>query len=247
MSDGDQSHLDYVLRVREQTRRYIDELIADNQRLSGELALHQQQHLETLARLDEKSSETEQLRQRIDEVEQERERFFRDYASVEEQNNNLANLYIATYSLHGTLERRELLSIVQEIIINLIGSEECAVLERDPISGRTLVSSQTGIDAAELERALAPEGFLGARLRSGEGFLETTGGSGAALEQRLTAFVPMRVQGAVTGAIAIFSLLPQKPGLEAIDRELLELLARQASMALFCSSLFDRQKGDGSR
>jgi GAF domain-containing protein len=44
----------------------------------------------------------------------------------------------------------------------------------------------------------------------------------------------------VTGAIAIFRLLPQKVGLEEVDRELFELLATHAATALYCTQLHEQ-------
>ena len=42
------------------------------------------------------------------------------------------------------------------------------------------------------------------------------------------------------GAIAIFRLLPQKAAVEDLDRELFDLLATQAGMALHCAALHAR-------
>ena len=58
-----------------------------------------------------------------------------------------------------------------------------------------------------------------------------------ALVQRVTQ-ASVRVDGRVTGAIAIFRLLPQKQdSLEPVDEELLGLLASQAGIALYCTQL----------
>jgi nitrate/nitrite-specific signal transduction histidine kinase len=53
-------------------------------------------------------------------VEEENRDFAKKYIEVEEENNNLANLYVASYQLHSTLDYEEVLRIVLEIIINLI-------------------------------------------------------------------------------------------------------------------------------
>ena len=57
------------------------------------------------------------------------------------------------------------------------------------------------------------------------------------LEERLTACIPLVLDGKVTGAIAIFRLLPQKAGIEDVDRELFDLLATHAATALYCTSV----------
>ena len=56
-------------------------------------------------------------------------------------------------------------------------------------------------------------------------------------EDTLTTCVPLKLNGRVTGVIAIFRLLQQKKGFEQIDHELLNLLAEQSAMALYCTQL----------
>ena len=43
------------------------------------------------------------------------------------------------------------------------------------------------------------------------------------------------------GAIAVFRLLPQKAGLQPLDRDLLELLRAQAGLALYCTRLVQKR------
>lgn len=90
-------------------------------KLRGEL-LQRIQSLE-----DEKRDVLEQLRS----VEQENRQFAERYLEVEEENNNLANLYISSFQLHSTLNLSEVLKIVLEIVINLIGGERFAIYVAD--------------------------------------------------------------------------------------------------------------------
>jgi GAF domain-containing protein len=82
------------------------------------------------------------------------------------------------------------------------------------------------------------EGIIGQVASTGQPFVSNDEhGRGVGV----TACVPLQVDGRVTGAIAIFRLLPQKhDGLEALDEELLGLLASQAGIALYCTTLHDR-------
>jgi nitrate/nitrite-specific signal transduction histidine kinase len=43
---------------------------------------------------------------------------------IQAQNDKLINLYISTYQLHATLDKTEVCSTINEILINLIGAEE---------------------------------------------------------------------------------------------------------------------------
>ncbi|HKO01140.1 MAG TPA: diguanylate phosphodiesterase, partial [Thermoanaerobaculia bacterium] len=63
--------------------------------------------------------ENERLRARLGELEQANQDYSARYTEIEEQNNNLASLYVASYQLHSTLDFREVIHIVQEILLNL--------------------------------------------------------------------------------------------------------------------------------
>jgi hypothetical protein len=56
-------------------------------------------------------------------------------------------------------------------------------------------------------------------------------------EGDLTACIPLKLDGQVVGALAVFRLLPQKAGFEAIDHELFDLLATHAALALYCTGV----------
>jgi hypothetical protein len=54
------------------------------------------------------------------------------------------------------------------------------------------------------------------------------------------------LDGKVTGAIAIYRLLPQKAGVEELDRELFDLLANHAATALYCTALHAKHAAAGA-
>jgi nitrate/nitrite-specific signal transduction histidine kinase len=166
----------------------------------------------------------------------------RQYFEVEQQNNNLANLYVASFQLHSTLDRGEVLSAIQEIVINLIGSEELAIYEMDDDGRELKLVGSFGIDPAAYATVPVGAGTLGIIGRtavSGEIYLAAKGvdPSRTARETNLTACVPLKLGDQVRGVLAIFRLLPQKSGLEAIDYELFNLLAAHAATALYLTHL----------
>jgi GAF domain-containing protein len=59
----------------------------------------------------------------------------------------------------------------------------------------------------------------------------------------VTACIPLRLDGVVTGAIVVYRLLPHKPGLEEIDFELFDLLALHAATALRFTQLAAEARG----
>ena len=79
-------------------------------------------------RVEELEAEKVEILDRIQQIEAENHNFANRYVEIETENNNLANLYIASYQLHSTLDFKEVLQIIMEIVINLIGAEEFSVL-----------------------------------------------------------------------------------------------------------------------
>ena len=69
------------------------------------------------------------LKERYKEVEAENRDFASRYVEVEEENNNLANLYVASYQLHSTLDFKEVVRTILEIVINLVGSDQFAIFD----------------------------------------------------------------------------------------------------------------------
>lgn len=245
---GANENANYVQRVREDTNRAMTELKSQNERLRVSVAtlesdrsrlqsekLRLQEQLmnvrEDLAqRLDEHAA----LLRRLAEVQRENESVAGHFLDIETQNTNLANLYVAGYQLHGSLERPLVLGAIKEILINLVGTEDFAIFERD---GEDRLKMIDWFDEPPhvFHEVRFGEGIIGQVAATGQPFF-SNGDYGRSVG--LAACVPLQVDGRVTGAIAIFRLLPQKhDALEAVDEELLGLLASQAGIALYCTHL----------
>jgi hypothetical protein len=253
----------YVHKVREDTRRYVHDLLSENEKLrvlvaslesektqlKEEKLLLQERLLLAREELDRIRSEEVSLQRKLASIETEHRQFSEQYEKVEHQNSNLANLYVASYRLHGTLDRQEVLGIIQEIIINLVGSEELGIFELNPKGGVLSLASSVGIDPARYQSIPLGSGLIGRVALSGEPYLGAHPGGAAATpdEVNLTACIPMKLNDKVTGAIAVFHLLPQKDGLEALDHELFDLLATHAAMALYCTSLHTAAGNGGGK
>lgn len=236
----------YVRDVTARTRDYLRELREENERLRGALVVSESER----TRL---TSEISDLRRQLDtythsplgldkdqlaQLAEENRRYAERYVVLEQKNAHLANLYVASYRLHETLSRDEVLGIIQEIIINLVGCEHHAIFDvsRDGTTLELLASM--GINAALTEHVRIGDEVAARALMAGEVFVPESGAeSVSGHPEPLTALVPLRLAGETTGAIAVYRLLPQKQRIEDIDRELFELLAIHAGMALYCTKL----------
>jgi len=220
MSSDGPNKPSYVDRVRENTRRYIEDLLRDNERLREEVDRAQREHA--------------RLRDLLGAAERETRSFEDRYAEIEQQNANLASLYAASYQLHATVDRDQVLAAIQEIVINLIGSEELAILAVEGAALRPMAAF--GMSSARLELLRPDAGAIARALSDGRPVI------GEAAED-MTACIPLSVGGKPFAAVAIFRLLPQKPALQSVDLELFDLLATHAANALYCAELHERAVG----
>jgi len=253
-----QQYTQGLLRENEKLRSMTTALESDKRRLELEIiearvVLQQKEELrqaaeafeaartEALMQLDRvrhdceaANFELERLRARFDDVEHENEKYAAQYHQIEIHSSNLSNLYVASYQLHASVERETVLNTIQEIVINLIGSEEVAVFELDEATQEFRLASSFGVEEKRLKNFKAGSGPIAQRLLSGEVFINDHVAGG---EDKLTACVPLRIGERIIGAILVFRLLEHKQELQPVDHELFELLAIHASTALYCANL----------
>lgn len=188
--------------------------------------------------LAERERELARLKARLDELEQQEEARLSQQVRLEKELSSLSNLLVATYRLHESVERQDVLQAIQEIITAIVGSEEAAIFELSPEGKALTLVASMGIESGQLRRIPIGEGTIGKTALSGDlHVFASPKEDGPKYELGLTACVPLKVGGHAIGAIAIFRLLPQKQGLDHRDRELFELLASQAAIALQHSRL----------
>jgi len=233
-------------------KEFTEELLRENQRLryrvaalvSESLPVDEAQRLrEQLAQLTE---ENRRIQQRFREVEEENKDFANRYIEIEEQNNNLANLYVASYQLHSTLDFREVIQIVQEIVINLIGAESFAILLLDEKTNELKTIAYEGEDVMQGVDTISTrlgEGVLGNVARTGESYYVNQDiEDGAITLEKPLAAVPLKIKEHVIGLIVIYRLLQQKDAFSAVDYELFSLLAAHAATAIFSSKLYSQSE-----
>ena len=194
-------------------------------------------------RVLELEAERARLERAVAALKAEQRELLERFAGLEEQSSTVTTLYVACQRLHSQLSRREVLLAVRELISNLIGCEEYALFSLASDGALHRVAS-FGLDSGALERLDARTGLIGRTVRTGEIYLrpESDGVEAAPHESNLTACIPLQREGIVVGAIALFHLLPQKPGFQELDRELFGLLKTHLATALYCADLHEGAK-----
>ena len=257
MSRDDQnlfSRAEEFLALFKRGADFSRELLKENERLRETLMQFQDQQetaaqspvdweklrVQLLERIQSLEHECNSVRERLDQVELENSQFAQRYVEIEEENNNLANLYVASYQLHSTLDPDEVLKIIMEIVINLVGAEVFAIyLLNEETADLTAVASE-GRDVTHFPSVKLGSGVLGAAVATNEATCWDTTRSDD-LTQPIVC-VPLMVQGRTIGAIAVFALLAQKEGFSPLDHELFNMLGGHAATALFAARLYSQSE-----
>src|SRR5262245_47406486 len=231
-------------------KEFTEELLKENERLrfkvaglenaaSPPLPSHPEEQMRSfIERIGELEARLQEMEARYHKVEEENKEFADRYIEIEEQNNNLANLYVASYQLHSTMDYREVIRIVQEIVINLIGAEAFHLF---------MVSDKTHqLELETYERQSSPvtsvplgEGFIGRAAQTGENYFsdQVAHEEPTPFDQPI-AVIPLKIKDSVIGVISINKLLVQKTHFTTMDYELFTLLAGHAATAIFAAKLY---------
>lgn len=233
---------------------FARELVRENERLRRQLAGVEQRHVEAardpdqweklraelLLRIERLERERRDVLERLEEVEAENRTIASRYVEVEGENNNLANLYVASYQLHSTLDLCEVLQVILEIVINLIGAERFAVYVFDERTRLLEAVAAEGLERGSLPRFELGQGVVGRSAATRETWCGDTRAS-EDLTQPIVC-IPLSVQQRTIGAITIYRLLAQKEGFTALDHELFNLLAGHAATAIFAARLYSQSE-----
>jgi transcriptional regulator with GAF, ATPase, and Fis domain len=227
-----------LLKENEKLRFRIVELEGSLKEKGVDVTAEDEETVALQKKIESLEQEKEQILGRIKVVEEENEDFANRYVEIEEENNMLANLYIASYQLHSTLDFKEVLQIILEIVINLIGAEEFGVLLLDEKTNKLEPVASEGIETSALPSIAVGDGIIGESVRSGENyFIETMEGYERDFEKPIVC-IPLKIKEHVIGVISIYKLLVQKDEFTNVDYELFTLLAGHAATAVFSSRMY---------
>ena len=201
---------------------------------------------ELVARIEQLEGEREALMSRFAGVERLNRDIYDRYHDIERENNNLANLYVASFQLHSTMELRELTQIILEILLNFVGAKTFAIQLVDDEHGKLRTLASEGIERAKVPEGSVAEGHVGDVIKSGHHYIDGERLRARADLQHLdrpVIVVPLKIRDRVVGVLIIWDLLSQKTALADVDYELFNLLAAHAASALQGAWLATELKG----
>lgn len=252
---GTRQKPDEILNYMSKSMDFIKDLMEDNERLRYRVVQLQEENFE-LSTGTATGQRAEILSQQLKKLEQEKDRLLfeykrvegenKDYATryveIEDENNNLANLYVCSFQLHSTLDFREVIQIIMEIIINLIGGEDYGIFLLDDKTQTLRPVAMEGIPLEGVPPIPVGKGVIGKAVMTGENYYHPDirgeqSGKKRTVEDPLVC-IPLKIKEHVIGVITLYKLLPQKTLFANVDYELFTLLAGHAATAIFSSKLY---------
>jgi hypothetical protein len=192
------THLGRAARLLEDAQRALSRADQDGERRTQEL-------LQRIRELEGNLSELEDLLLR-----------------TERQASQLANLYVATYQLHASLETSDVCAAIADIAVNLLGAERFTVWLGD----------ESGQLRSQDQHYAGGDALIDACVAQGSPQFGPVTGSDAIVA------VPFARHGDAIGVLVISAFFSHKPGLAAEDHELLDLMAAHAASALLAARAF---------
>lgn len=222
-------------------RQFTEELLRENERLRlRNVQIEMEQTQSSDAEIAHLRIENEQLLLRIErlerrfmEMEAENRDFARQYVDIEAQNERLANLYVASFQLHSTLDLNEVVGIITEILLNLVGAEEFAIFTYHQ-DEQTLEWIGGELETRTIKKKMLP----GSTIESQVALTKSTYRSDGEDDEKPLIAIPLKIKEEMVGVISIYKLLNHKPGFNTLDYELLNMLAGHAATALLSARLY---------
>ena len=233
-----------LLDMLRRGRRFTEELLTENERLRFQIVKGESEKIQLQNTLESEvaraGQENVQLKRRVEhlehrfvEVEAENHDFAQRYSEVSQENESLANLYVASYRLHSTLDPAEVTEIICEILIELVGAEEFGILLVDERTSELMPVRVEGSLQAYPPHILVGSGPIGTTVREGRSFYNERPLPGEPL-----AVIPLQIKGHAVGALVITKMLHGRTRFDGIAKELLGLLAGHAATSLMSSRLY---------
>jgi nitrate/nitrite-specific signal transduction histidine kinase len=159
---------------------------------------------------------------------------------LQEQHAAISNLYVAKHRLHASLDAAEVMRIVKEIMVELVGAKEFGIYLIDPRQRvlRRVSGGGTEKHAATVELG---DGQLGQVASLGKPFYFEGGGERPS--DVPLAVIPLRGETDTLGIISIWKLLPHKAHFGPVDHQLLDLVAEHAPAAMKFAHLHQKSRG----
>lgn len=215
MTQGDKKP-PQLLALLKKSQAFAESLLRENEQLSLRIGALEE-------RVEAAERERDGLRARMEEVQLRSTANSERFQAIDEELNALANLHVATWQLHSTMHLREVVAVLVEICVNLVGADDLVVYLHDESNGALMPAKERMPEAA---RSLTlGEGDVGRVVAEGKVRI--------ARDANPCVVVPLRLGTRIFGAVVVYRLLPQKEDFTDLDHQLFDLIAEQGASAVY--------------
>ena len=219
----------------ESLQRRLSELQAENSRLRAVVEADDAIRI-LIRKIDALEGEKRELLSHYRRVEELTSDFNARVREMEDDFANLANLFVASSTLHSSLSPRAVNRRIREVLEQLVGAERFGVYLS--LDGRSLFPIAVAGFAEEPALDGLSAGPVGEVARSGVARIDDEADPSTGTVQKPPAVFPMQIDENVVGVIAIFNTFAQKTKFSTVDFELFRLLGQHAAAALMSSGLY---------
>jgi hypothetical protein len=228
-----------------------EDLIRENRGLEAQLQKYQEENgrlraqlasndaiRELLQTIESLQQERTGLLNRSDELEKQHEVHRERHTAVEQELNDLASLYVASFQLNATLSVRRVVRHICELLEQLVGAQSFVVYAVSADGKRVTPIGSRGRDRAKLLQLSAEEGPIGDVCLTGVARVFAPDDPREPGDP--IALLPLVFDSEVVGVIAVDSLLPHKRNWARVDDELFKLLSVHGATALIAANLYEK-------
>jgi hypothetical protein len=218
-------------------QRRLQDLQAENGRLRA--AVEADDAIRDLIRkIEALEAEKRELLTQYRRVEELTSDFNARFHEMEDDFANLANLFVASNSLHSSLSPRAVTRRIKEVLEQLVGAEQFGIYlaSNDGRSLAPIAVVGMGAGAPPADALLA--GPVGEVARTGVARIDDDGDPSQGTLEKPPAVFPLQIDDNVVGVVAIFKSFGHKTKFSTVDFELFKLLGQHAAAALMSSGLY---------
>ncbi len=232
-------YTEQLLRENGELREELDQLRDDNMSLRAQIASDDAIR-ELLATVEELRKERDRLAKRSQRLEGAEKEHAGRQEKIEQEINDLANLYVAGFQLHASLSPRRVVRHVCDMLGQLVGAEAFVLYVVDD-SKNVVPLAHEGLEEAPgpLDHGV---GQVGEAILTMLPIIRERDLHGGSIDDPV-AVIPLTAEGRAVGAISVVRVLEQKNEWANVDHELFQLIGHQAAVAMIAANLYDTDKG----
>lgn len=143
-------------------------------------------------------------------------------------------LYAASQTLLSAMREERVITALVEICSNLLGCDHLAIVEIERQTATVHFLGEKGLSSERREALVRNDCILEPRIMPGSAWVPSDHGQrdSSLASLGIGALVPLWRDQRSSGAMLLFELLPRRSGLDAEDREVLQLLSVYAGPCL---------------